>query len=718
MSWKKTLILTGFLLILAALVVSCGPKATPTEAPNVSPSYPLPAPTETIRELIIPYESTWAASGHANAAAAAFNHWNTADPQVIPAECAKCHTSTGLEQYAVTGKTQDVHVPGGVITCTTCHNETVSAMTTVTFPSGKVISNLGPEARCIICHQGRQSKAGVDAFLEVKVGAEADPDVVSTDLSFQNVHYFTAGATMYAAQAAGGYEYEGQAYDQKFTHIESLDTCLGCHDNHSLEVKILKCTECHENSSSVEDMKNTRMMGSMQDYDGDGNRAEGIYYEIQGLQEKLLSAIQAYAIEFSDSVIVYDPATYPYFFIDKNKDGELSKGEADASNSFSNWTPRLIKATYNYHFTIKDPGAFAHNAKYAIELLYDSTSDLNSILTNPVDLSKAHRIDAGHFAGSTPAFRHWDTEGEVEADCAKCHSATGLPQFLSYGSNIGVPLSNGFLCSTCHDLGNFPTLPSIPSVTFPGGKEVSFGGKDVDGRFVNNENNICIMCHQGRESTASLNAKIGNTGPNEINPKLTFSNVHYYAAGATLFGNDVQVAYQFAGKTYVGQNVTHPINKCVECHDTHSGEIKIDTCAACHPGNTKASTIRYGTDVTDWDGDGNITEPIKDEIASLQETLHTQIISYTAANGNPIVYGPAYPYWVRDLNGNGIQDANEGGLANAYTSFTPNLLVAAYNYHFLQKEPGNYAHNPLYTLQILYDSIEVLGGNTEKYTRP
>jgi hypothetical protein len=718
MSWKKTLTVTGLLLILAALATACGGKATPTEESSGNTATTNPVPTENASKLVIPYESTWARSGHADISVPAFNHWNSEDPKVIPAGCAKCHSSGGLEQFAITGKVQAAAVPGGVVTCTTCHNDAVASMTSVTFPSGKVISDLGPEARCISCHQGRQSKTSVDAFLEVTVGPEADPDVVSTDLSFQNVHYFTAGATMYAAQAGGGYEYEGLPYDQKFTHVEKIDTCLGCHDNHSLEVKIQKCTECHENSSSVDDMKNTRMFGSMEDYDGDGNRAEGIYYEIQGLQERLYAGIQSYASEFSGSAIGYDPATYPYFFIDNNKDGEITEKEAVASNAYTNWTPRLIKAAYNYQFTIKDPGAFAHNAKYAIELLYDSTSDLNLILTNPVDLSSSHRIDAGHFAGSNPAFRHWDAKGEVDADCAKCHSAVGLPQYLNYGSNIGVLISNGFLCSTCHDLGNFPTLPIITSVTFPGGKVVSFGGKDVDGKFMTNDNNICIMCHQGRESTASLNTKIGSRDPNTINPKLTFSNVHYFAAGATLFGNEVQVAYQYTGKSYLGQNLTHPLNKCVECHDTHRGAIKIDTCAACHPGNPTAATIRYGTNVTDWDGDGNTTEPIKDEISTLQEALYTQIINYTSTSGSAIVYGPSYPYWVKDLNGNGIQDANEGGTSNAYTSFSPNLLTAVYNYHFLQKEPGNYAHNPLYAIQILFDSIEALGGDTGKYTRP
>jgi hypothetical protein len=468
----------------------------------------------------------------------------------------------------------------------------------------------------------------------------------------------------------------------------------------------------------VEDLKNTRMLGSMMDYDGDGNKAEGIFYEIQGLQEKLLTAIQAYALDISGSAIGYDPATYPYFLIDNNQDGSLSKKEINPENSYQSWTPRLVKAAYNYNFIAKDPGAFAHNAKYAIQLLYDSINDLNNVLPKPVDISLAHRDDAGHFAGSSPAYRHWDSEGEVSASCARCHSATGLPQFMKYRTNIGVPISNGLMCSTCHNLAKFPELPTITEVPFPSGKSVSLGGKDIDGKFVADENNICLICHQGLESTTSLNAKIGNSEPNTIDPKLTFSNVHYSAAAGSLFGNDVQTAYQFTGKDYVGQNTAHPINKCVECHDTHSGEVKMDTCAACHPNNPAPASIRYGTDITDWDGDGNKTEPVKDEIATLQETLYTSILSVAATNGSPIVYGPVYPYWVKDLNSNGIQDLDEAVRTNSYTNYSPNLLAAAYNYHFLQKEPGNYAHNPLYSIQVLYDSIEVLGGAVTKFTRP
>ena len=65
--------------------------------------------------------------------------------------------------------------------------------------------------------------------------------------------------------------------------------------------------------------------------------------------------------------------------------------------------------------------------------------------------------------------------------------------------------------------------------------------------------NLCLECHQGRQSTAAMNARIGKNEDDKVpETKLSFANVHYFAAGASLFGNDAQVAYQYADKEYVG----------------------------------------------------------------------------------------------------------------------------------------------------------------------
>ena len=100
---------------------------------------------------------------------------------------------------------------------------------------------------------------------------------------FRNVHYFAAGATLYGSQAQMGYEYDGKLYDPKFRHVAEVDTCVACHNQHTLEVRIETCQECHTNVTSTDDLKNVRMQGSLEDYNGNGDVTEGIAAELAGL---------------------------------------------------------------------------------------------------------------------------------------------------------------------------------------------------------------------------------------------------------------------------------------------------------------------------------------------------------------------------------------------------------------------------------------------------
>jgi hypothetical protein len=542
-----------------------------------------------------------------------------------------------------------------------------------------------------------------------------DKDGNEVKLGFTNIHYFPAAATVYGTQVKGGYEYEGQTYDWKFRHVEGIETCVGCHDQHSLEVQVEKCAECHEGVASVEDLRNVRMQGSLSDYDGDGDVAEGIASELVGMQEILYPAIQEYAKSVAGAAIVYNPAAFPYFFTDANENGTADEGE----EGYANWTPRLLKAAYNYQMSVKDPGAFAHNAKYMIELLYDSTADLNENL-GTIDMAAMNRQDPGHFAGSTMPFRDWDADGEVPANCSKCHTATGLPQFLKYNTNVGNPIANGFMCTTCHNEAEWPARYEVKSVTFPSGATVSFGGKDTDGNFVADESNLCIVCHQGRSSTATVNKAVAGKDPETVDPKITFSNIHYFAAGATIFGNDVQGAYQWEGKEYVGQNTKHPLNKCADCHDVHALEVKLEACATCHSGASDPNDPKtYRMDTTDYDGYGDVAEGISAEIDAFAELLYPAIQAYAKEKGTPIVYDShTHPYFFVDANEDGEADVDDKGAKIRYNAWTPTMMQAAFNYQYYQKDPGAYTHNPKYVLQFLYDSIEAVGGDTAGLTRP
>ncbi|MEK7787720.1 MAG: cytochrome c3 family protein, partial [Chloroflexota bacterium] len=669
---KRQYLLVGAVLAaIGLIVVACSATPTPTTPPEptspppTSPPEPTPIPEPVVE---VPYKELWADSAHNAVDTEPFRHWDGDSPAEVPTSCARCHSTAGYRDYLGADGSEALKVDAAVpaadaqgIQCVACHNPvTTFQLTSVQFP-GKddegntiTITGLGDAARCMICHQGRESKASVDAFI-AQFGEDVDPDAVpapiknaqgnEVKLGFRNIHYFAAAATLYGGMVRGGYQYDGMSYDSKNTHVAGYDSCVGCHDPHTLKVKVDQCAECHEGAASVEDLKNVRMVSSNPDYDGDGDVEEGMYYEIQGLQETLLAEIQKYATGTAGAEITYDAATYPYFL---GADGK----------AYPNWTPRLLKAAYNYQVSLKDPGAFAHGNKYIVQLLYDSIADLGG------DVSGLARTDAGHFAGDTEPFRHWDEDGfTVSYSCAKCHTATGMPQFVANGgtdvvsgsgatltTGIGSqPAANGFMCVTCHDGANFPNRYAIAQVTFPSGKTVSFA-KDADGKNVADDSNLCILCHQGRESSTSVNNALRGKEDDTPDKAIGFKNIHYLAAGATLFGADAAGAYQYAGKEYAGQNMhadpDGSVNKCQDCHDVHALEPKVELCEGCHD-TANPEEIRAPEDTTDYDGDGNATEGTHGEIATLAEALYAEIQTYAETTaGTPLVYDShGYPYF-------------------------------------------------------------------------
>lgn len=662
----------------------------------------------------IPFLQAWLSSGHADVNSPAFTHWNQDNPPQIPTDCAKCHSTPGFldflgqdgSQFGVVNKPAPV---GTVIQCIACHNDAARVMTQVTFPSGVTLSDLGPSARCMQCHQGRASKQSVDGAIN-NAGLQGSPDTPSAKLPFVNIHYFAAAATLFGSEVHGGYEYTGQEYQPKFQHVPGYGFCINCHDPHTLKIKVNECAGCHKGVTDQESLKNIRMPGSRVDFNGNGNTTEGIFFELQGVQQMTLQAIQEYAREVVGKPVAYDPASYPYFFFDTNGNGKADPEEAVASNGYKAFTPRMIEAAYNYQTSIKDPGSFAHNARYVIELLYDSTASLNEKLSNPVNQANAHRDVSGHFNATLEPWRHWDEEGEVPRECTKCHTAGGLPFFLENNVTIAMPPSNSLACTTCHTDPESLQLRRVNTVTFPSGATLSFGNGDPA--------NLCIECHQGRESTVSINRAIqqAGVGPNEVSPRLNFVNPHYFAAGATLFGSQAHGAYEYPGKQYNGRFLHVPnFDTCVECHDAHNLQVRIDQCATCHTNVKSQADLRdiRLTSTADFDGNGNAQEGIGVEVGHEQDKLLSAIQSYAANTiGTPIVYSPlAYPYWYVDKNGNGVADPDETTTSNRYSRWTPTLLQAAYNLQYVTKDPGAFAHNGSYVLQILYDSIQSIGGS-------
>ncbi len=690
---RKLLLGLGFALLLVAAAVALMPGARHAAlaqgGDEECDGAPCPA-------WIV---EAWSGSAHADATAEAFRHWDGEDPKEVPVACAKCHSEGGhLDFLGADGSAAGiVDAPASVdtvVSCTVCHNPVSVSKVSVVFPSGVEITGSDASVRCMECHQGRESTVSVNqAITDSGLGLD-DP---SPDLRFRNIHYFAAASTLYGSEVHGSYEFEGMAYQPKFGHVPGYDSCMGCHNVHTLEVKVSECSVCHDNVASAEDLTAIRMPGSLVDYDGDGSTDEGIYDELEGLQALLYQAIQTYASEVAGAPILYDAMAYPYWFADANSNGQIDGDEG----GYAAFTPRLLQATYNFQAYEKDPGAFAHNGKYYAQILDDSIATLNEALAQPVDLAQAHRNPPGHFDSTAEAFRHWDEDGEVPGTCTKCHTSEGLPFYLDQGVTIAFPPSTSLACSTCHS--NFEDFALFASdeVAFPSGAKLSFGEGVAS--------NLCLNCHQGRESTMSVNAHIAaaGVGDDEVSDQIRFRNVHYFVAGATLFGADAQGAYQYEGKEYAGRFAHVPgFDTCANCHSPHALTVQETACATCHGEFEDVTAIRMMAG--DYDGDG-AQEGVAGEVATMHEALLAAIQAYAADTiGTPIAYSAtAYPYWFVDANANGIADPDE---ADGYATWTPRLLRAAYNYQYVAKDPGAFAHNGRYIAQVLYDSLLDVGG--------
>lgn len=672
----------GMMFIIVGMVVLMTPVVAQDEVGASVPASP---------EVLTDFYDLWVASPHADVEAEAFNHWNEEDPQEVPASCAQCHSTDGYIDYVGAdgtdaGVVDAAHAVGSVVTCDACHNQATINMTSVTFPSGVEITDLGSDSRCMVCHQGRASSVNVKNDIEA-AGVE-DMNAVSEDLRFINIHYYAAAASLYGSEVHAGYEFDDMRYQMRNEHVEGYNSCVDCHDSHTLELKVDECSTCHEDADDLDELPEIRMNGSMIDYDGDGDIDEGIKGEIDTLRDMLYEAIQTYADEVIGTGIEYNSAQYPYWF---TADGER----------YSTFSGNLTIATYNYQVSLKDPGAYAHNPKYHIELMYDTIMMLNGEISEPIDLSNAHRNDPGHFDSTDEPWRHWDEDGEVSASCTKCHTAEGLPFFLEHGVTISREPSSSMNCATCHsDIENIAEgeLYISNEVTFPSGAVVSYGEEEPA--------NLCINCHQGRESSTSVAAHIANAGVEDdaVSEDLSFRNPHYFAAGATMFGSEGMGGYQYDGMEYTGRFPhARRTDTCIGCHDPHALELDVERCMDCHDNVESREDIPLirldeDFDPVDYDGDGDVEEPIKAEIETLQTALLDAITAYSEDMGTPIVYNPdAYPYWF-------TPDGER------YASWTPRLVRTAFNYAWSQKDPGVYAHNADYILQLLYDSIVDIGG--------
>lgn len=323
----------------------------------------------------------WWGSAHADASAEAFVHWNEDEPPEVPVYCAKCHSGAGFLDYLGQDGSAAMAVDApaainSVITCEVCHNESADALTSAMFPSGVEISLGASDALCATCHSGMTAGSAV-----METAVDYSDDDIIPETGFINPHYAFAASTWLGSEAAGGYQYAEKTYVARYLHAEGVQSCTQCHDPHSLHTRKdyeeddNLCAACHSNVTGYQDYRDVFVDGI--DYDGD-NSVEGLYHEIEGMTEQLYVSLQSYAADTLVQPIIWAD-NYPYFFNDLNGNGEADEDEVSYGNRYLSFTPRLMRATFNYQFSRKDPAGYVHNGKYILQLLYDSLEDLSQV---------------------------------------------------------------------------------------------------------------------------------------------------------------------------------------------------------------------------------------------------------------------------------------------------------------------------------------------------
>ena len=329
-----------------------------------------------------------------------------------------------------------------------------------------------------------------------------------------------------------------------------------------------------EYEAAIDNLHEVRMAGTINDFDGDGDATEGVVRRADGARRTCSTARSAptrtpprrtgRARRCPPRRSRTRRPRYPYFFVDPNDNGVVDPGEKTGYNA---WTARLLRAAYDYQYAQKDPGAFAHNAKYLIEVLYDAIADLQLGHSR----SPASPLSSATTAGTSTRRRrptgNWDedTDHLVDPSCSRCHSVEGFLFRVKYGIDQTIPAA----LSSGHDLRDAATRPERSSrrsrpdagaplrqvgrVPVPDDRDVDADRQrhDRERRRGHGRGGRFLPLHDvppGPRVDAHGRRRQPDSGVTTFT--LSFRNVHYLPAGGTQYGNKAAVAYQYTGKTY------------------------------------------------------------------------------------------------------------------------------------------------------------------------
>jgi len=301
----------------------------------------------------------WSLAGHADDTADPWSHYDWTEPG--RAACRKCHSGNGFIDFSKGMADADQSGEFRVLDCAVCHGvhgesdpELLRVYDDVTLPGDYVVSDAGPNASCMTCHNGRRTPGGYSAtphyllggvMLEGINGAEFGATIPSSP------HTVLAGCVDChmapspaegnpGAGKVGGHTFNMTVHDAAdpdygFENVENSCNALACHGaTAGGRSPVLLLTEFNRTAFG--------------DYDGDG-AIEGVQDEVQGLLDLVFTEIAA-----AGAVSL---GGYPYWDF---------SGVVDDPPGF---LQTVRDAVWNYEYVDNDGSLGIHNTGYAVGLL-------------------------------------------------------------------------------------------------------------------------------------------------------------------------------------------------------------------------------------------------------------------------------------------------------------------------------------------------------------
>jgi hypothetical protein len=344
------------------------------------------------------------------------------------------------------------------------------------------------------------------------------------------------------------------------------------------------------------------------------------------------------------------------------------------------------------------------------------------------DWAKSGKGNVTNPAWKNSPTQNWKTSGTSNAspatsvgkDCVRCHVAKGFTQYVgSHFTNISpVGLSTDkssepLTCNTCHNTDSvtnpgFSIRASDPVVAYYNYSSQAtrklivkfdkfYGTAPYTGLpAVNGGSNLCISCHSGRESGATIKAA-ATAGLNFNN--ASFLNSHFMTAAGTL--------YQSTGYQYFDDSrYQAPLFFLHRLIGTATIPIGLNgPCAGCH----MQSADKHSFSPVTKDSNGIITDIVSSACVNCHSynagTLQTEkddfnatldLLQYMLQSKKGIYYTGTDPVFTT------------AGGAEFKSWGNANTMGAAFNFNLLKREQGAYAHNSAYSKRLIWDSVDYL----------